>query len=98
MKKSTPEERANVHQKAIGESYEIYENYVTETVNGFVEENNIFDAIRALRRVRATAPPQSTKGTTLQTIDSIEFLLIDLAEARARLTELLCKSHVQQLA
>lgn len=104
MKNSTPEKRATELQKAIGEGYETYESYLVETVNSFVEENNVYDVMRSLRKMRAQwsgiepMDNKSNRNGMLQAIDSIESLLIDISEGRARLTDLLCKSHAEQLA
>lgn len=86
------------HQKAVKESYELCNQFIIESVNFFVDESQIFDSIRSLRKMKfqwmnlETGNNQVSKNAILKDINNIVSLLIDISEGRARCTEAICNS------
>jgi hypothetical protein len=94
----TPEQRETDHQEAVKTSYELCNQFINESVNFFVDESEIFDSIRSLRKMKfqwmnlETGNNQTAKNAILKDINNIVSLLIDISEGRARCTEAICNS------
>lgn len=89
--------------KAIKLSYEIQESFIIDSVNFFADDNDIHSVIKSFQRLKFEwsnpDEPNSTDGkkTFLSDLHAIETLLCDIAESRAKCTQLICDSYEQAL-
>lgn len=78
-----------------------FQEFIIDSVNSFADEHDIYDAIRAFKQLRADSAnlkilsKQEDREHLGSSMDSLQMLLIEIAEGRARKNEMVLESYVQ---
>lgn len=79
----------------------ISESFIIDSVDAFVDEYDVYQTIRSLRRIKSdwtsseAKENKDCKESIMSDIHGIETLLIDLAEGNAKRNQLLLSSYEQ---